>query len=153
VRFAEVVAVYRRDHLSELRETTQAMQESVITRHIEPTLGKLRMCDIDALAVQRWLSGMTLAHRTKKGVLALARIIWSKAEEWGYAQQRFPKGRYTLGVDRPVKRREMPTVDQLRLLLASLDDPFRAMAEVALYTGLRISEIAVYSGRMSDRRC
>ena len=141
VKFSEVLAVYRRDHLSVLRETTRATQETAIRTHIEKGLGTLRMCDIDALAIQRWLAGMSLAYTTKQSYLALLKVIWGKAEEWGYTQQRFPRGKFALGVRRAVKGHDMPTLDQVRRLLGALDDPFRAMAEVALYSGLRISEV------------
>jgi integrase len=140
VKFSEVLAVYKRDHLANLRETTRDMQECVLSKHFA-SLGALRMCDLDALAIQRWLSGMEVAYRTKQGYLALLRIIWGKAQEWGYTQQMFPRGRFTLGVKRSVKGHELPSLDQIRRLLAALADPFRAMAEIALYTGLRISEI------------
>jgi integrase len=165
VRLAEVLKIYRRDHLPNLRETTREVQESALRRYFEPAcpsgckdpdpcqtcggsrknpfpaIGGLRMCDVDALAIQRWISSMALAHRTRQGYLALLRIIWRRAEDWGYTQQPFPRGKFTLGVNRSVKGREMPTMEQLRRLLASLEDPYRAMAEVALYSGLRISEI------------
>lgn len=141
VKFADVLAIYKRDHLSELRETTRADQEGAIRKHIEPAFGALRMCDIDALAVQRWISGMGLAQRTRKQLVTLMRCVWNRAEEWGFVQRSFPKARYVFGGPQNVKGREMATMDQLRRLLAALPDPFRAMAEIALYCGLRISEI------------
>lgn len=141
VKFIEVIKIYRRDHLAEQRETTQATQESALTKHIEPTLGVLRMCDLDALAVQRWLSGMELAYKTKAAYLSILRAIWRKAEDWGYTQQPFPRGKFALGPRRAVKGHEMPSMEQLRRLLLALEDPYRAMAEVALYSGLRISEV------------
>lgn len=140
VKFSEVVKIYRRNHMPNLRETTRAMQESAL-KHIERGFGELRMCDIDSLAVQRWLSSLTLAHRTKQGYLALLRLLWGKAEDWGFTQQRFPRGGFALGVKRDIKGHQMPTMEQLRRLLAALEDPYRAMAEVSLYTGLRISEV------------
>jgi integrase len=142
VQFGEVLKVYKRDHLATLRDTTRNVQEAAIRKHFEEPLGHLRMCDLaDALTIQRWLSGMEVAYRTKQGYLALLKIIWAKAQQWGYTQQVFPLGKFSLGVKRSVKGHELPTMDQLRRLLAALPDPFRAMAEIALYTGLRISEI------------
>jgi integrase len=156
VMFSEILTMYKREHLGALRDTTQEAQRSAIKR-MEP-LGKMRMCDIDALAIQRWLTGLGLAYQTRKGYLSLLRVLWQKAEDWGYTQQRFPKSSYNLGVNRPIKGHEMPTIDQLQRLLAALEDPYRAMAEVALYSGLRISEVRglkwedIEGGRLIVRR-
>jgi integrase len=141
VKFADVLKVYRRDHLAELRGTTQNTQSNILGKHFDKDLGGLRMCDIDVLTVQRWLSSMDLAYSTKAECLRLLKIIWARAEEWGFTQRSFPKSRYNLGVKRGVKGKQMPSMDQIRRLLAAMEDPYRAMAETALYTGLRISEI------------
>jgi integrase len=141
VKLSEVLEIYRKDHLSNLRDTTRVDQECTIRQHIEPTLGNLRLCDIDLLAIQRWVAGMKLAHSTRMKNLRLLRVIWNRAEEWGFVQRSFPRGRVVIGGAREVKGRELPTLDELRRLLAALDDPWRAMAEIALYCGLRISEI------------
>lgn len=141
IRFGEVLKAYRRDHLAALRPTTRSTQENAIAKHFDGPLGKLRMCDIDVQTIQRWILSMDLAYRTRKDYFRLLRLIWNKAEEWGYATRSFPKARFTFGVERECKGREMPTMDQLRRLLAALEDPYRAMAEVALYSGLRIGEI------------
>lgn len=140
VKFSEVLTVYKRDHVSTLRETTRATEESFL-RKIEPTLGKLRMCDITTVVVQQWLSGMDLAYKTKRNYLGRLRLIWRCAEDWGYTQKPFPRSRYSLGVNRSVKGQELPSMDQIRRLLVELQDPYRAMAEIAMFTGLRISEI------------
>ena len=140
VLFSEVLAVYKRDHMAALRDTTRKTEESLI-RLIEPTLGKLRMCDIDALAVQRWLSSLHHAYNTKKNYFARLKLIWHCAQDWGYTQQIFPRATYTFGVKRWVKGRSLPAMDQLRRMLAALEDPYRAMAEIELFTGLRISEV------------
>jgi integrase len=141
VKFSDVLEIYKNDHLVNLRETTRHDQESTIKVHIAPALGASRMCDIDTLAIQRWISGMGLAESTRRQHLALLKVIWNKAEEWGFVQRSFPKSRYKFGGAKEVKGRQMPPMDQIRRLLANLDDPFRAMAEIALYCGLRISEI------------
>jgi integrase len=141
VKFKEVLKVYLDSHLSELRETTQKAQKSTIETHITTQLGELKMCEFNVLAVQRWLSSLHVSYGTKYQHLRLLKCIWNKALEWGYTQNAFPKSKYALGVRRAVKGHEMPTMEQLQRLLAALDDPFKAMAEVALYSGLRISEI------------
>jgi integrase len=141
VKFGEVLAVYRKDHLAQLRETTRTDQESSIRRHIEPTFGPLRMCDIEALEVQRWISGMGLAQSTRKQMVTLMRVIWNRAEEWGFVRRPFPRAKYVFSGAKEVKGRQMPSLDQLRRLLAVLPDPYRAMAEIILTCGLRISEV------------
>jgi integrase len=141
VKLSEVLAIYKRDHLAGLRDTTRVDQECTIRTHIELILGKLRLCDIDLLAIQRWVASMNLAQSTRKKNVRLLRLIWNRAEEWGFVQRSFPRGRITYGGAEQVKGKEMPTMDQLRRLLSALEDPWRAMAEIALYCGLRISEI------------
>lgn len=141
VKLADVLSIYKRDHLSNLRDTTRVDQECAIDKHIAPQLGHLRLCDIDLLAVQRWVAAMGLAQSTRKKNVRLLRLIWNRAEEWGFVQRSFPRGKLAFGGAEEVKGKEMPTLDQLRRLLAALADPWRAMAEIALYCGLRISEI------------
>lgn len=141
VKLSEVLDIYKRDRLPSLRDTTRVDQECTIRQHIEKPLGHLRLCDIDLLAVQRWVAAMDLAHSTRMKCLRLLRVIWNRAEEWGFVQRSFPRGKIAVAGAREVKGRELPTMDQLRRLLAALDDPWRAMAEIALYCGLRISEI------------
>lgn len=141
VKFSEVIAIYKRDWLANLRQTTQETQGSQLRTYIEPTFGKLRICDIDALAIQRWISSMAVAYQTKRGTFNLLKTIWNRAQDWGFTREIFPCRMVSLGVNRPVKGHEMPTMEQIRRLVAALQDPFRAMAEIALYAGLRISEV------------
>src|SRR5215471_18220483 len=86
VKFEEVVKIYLRDYVKNLREITQATRLCVINRHILPKLGSFRMCDIDNLVLQRWVTGLPLAHSTKAACVAKLRMIWKKAKEWGYVQ-------------------------------------------------------------------
>jgi len=139
IKFAEVIKVYRREALPLVRSTTRVTYESGL-KYIEK-LGDLRMCDITALALQRWVNSMDLAYTTRKQYLALARIVWGCAQEWEYTQQVWPGKKVKLGVRRDVKGKDMPTVEIIRRLLMALEDPYRAMAEVGLVTGLRISEL------------
>jgi integrase len=141
VKLSEVLEIYKRDHLRNLRETTRVGQENVISKHIAPGLGHLRLCDIDLLAIQRWLANMDAAQRTRRKHLRVLRTVWGRAEEWGFVQRSFPRGKLVCGGTEEVKGKDLPPLDQLRRLLAALEDPWRAMAEVALYCGLRISEI------------
>jgi integrase len=141
VKFAEVLKVYQKDHLDAQRGTTKVTQESVIRKHIEPAFGKLRMCDVDVLTVQRWLSQMDGAYSSKDGRLTVLKLIWAKAQEWGFATSPFPKAKYQLGTPREIKGRDLPTFDQIRRFMSALDDPHRATAELELYTGWRWSEV------------
>ncbi len=139
IKFSELLKLYRREALPLVRPTTRSTYEAAL-KHIEK-LGDLRMCDITTLELQRWVNGLELAFTTKRQYLAIVRIIWGCAIDWEYTQQVWPGRKVKLGVRRDVKGRDMPTLDQIRRLLAELEDPYRAMAEIALVTGLRISEL------------
>jgi integrase len=147
VKFSEVLKIYRREHLSTLKETTRAVIERILVRHFDSSkerenLGNLRMCDMDVMAIQRWLSGQSVTACTKRQHFRILKGIWGKAEDWGFTQQRFPKAKkFSFGPECPKKEMKIPTMDQLRRLLAALEDPYRAMAEIALFAGLRIGEI------------
>jgi integrase len=148
IRFDQVLKLYRENHMSEgLKETSRAVLERILVRHFDSTkerqnLGHLRMCDLDVLTIQQWLNRQSVSACTKKQHVRVLRHIWKKARSWGYTQQAFPDGDvFSFGPDSPKKGKEMPTMDQLRRLLAALEDPYRAMAEIALFAGLRIGEI------------
>jgi integrase len=147
IRFDQVLKLYRENHMRTLKETSRAVLERILVRHFDSTkerqnLGHLRMCDLDVLTIQQWLNRQSVSACTKKQHVRILRHIWKKARSWGYTQQAFPDGdAFSFGPDAPKKGKEMPTMDQLRRLLAALEDPYRAMAEIALFAGLRIGEI------------
>lgn len=145
IRFAEVLRRYRVFFMPTLRPNSQINVEHFIAKHIEPVFGHLRLCDIDALAVQAWMNskaGMTKSSRAT--LLSWMRSILEQAAVWGLTQQRNPAAKIRIG-DGGGKERDLRalTVDELRRLIHVSEDrpPLADMVRVAAFCGLRIGEI------------
>src|SRR5215470_15604635 len=99
------------------------------------------MCDIGPEQVQEWLAGLDLGYNAKKQVRHHLALIWKKARLWGYTQTATPTEGTSLGTRRPVFERRNLTVDEFQRLSAALEQPNRLIVHLAVFTGLRISEI------------
>lgn len=155
VKFKDVVAAYKRAHIPTVRENSQRGYLCAIEKHIEPHFGEKRMCDIGAEEVQRWMAGLSLGYNSKKQCRHQFDLIWKKARIWGYTQAATPTEGLSLGTKRPVFECRILTIEEFQKLALALEEPYRLMVRVAVFTGLRISEIRglAWKGIDLDRGC
>ena len=118
-----------------------------IKAYLIPAFGEMRLCDIDPLAVQQWVYKMQaagLGQNSRASNLKVLRSIFELAEEWGYFTGRSPCKRTKIGPagDEIRPRRALEPIEARNLLVA-LDDqqPLGTIVQIALFTGLRISEL------------
>src|SRR3984893_12211258 len=103
-----------------------------------PKWGEHRLSDVRTVEVEGWLHGLPLANATKAKIRNTMHVIFAHAgrHEW------ITTNPMTL-VRQSAKREKLPDVlelDELKKLLAELENPARALVFLTAATGLRVSE-------------
>jgi integrase len=101
------------------------------------------LVDIKPLAVQEWLKQLKLSPKTKQNIKAAFHRMMELAMLWELIPaQRNPLSLVEVrGNGKRPRRRPILTPAQFQQLCALLQYPFRTMVTVAMYLGLRVSEI------------
>ena len=126
--------------------STQDRYSGVIRNYLFPAFGKLCLRDLTTLSIQRHFSGLSvtnLSHPSKDKIRDVLSSILGSAVEYGMLV-RNPIDGVRLPAERTGRRRTKPFVspEQFDLLIALIPEPYATMVYVAMYTGLRVSELA-----------
>lgn len=142
VPFEQFLAVYRRNHLPLLADTTQQTYDQWLRLYVEPAFSGRQLCDISPLDVQAFLLRLPVAASTRASIRGVLASVWQQAERWGYTPQgaRSPVDGVRLGPRLPARERGIWTPDQIRLVLASVREDVALIVETLMWTGMRISE-------------
>jgi integrase len=129
-----------------LAKSTQERSEGVIKNYLMPTFGRLCLRDLTTLTVQRYFSTMatsTLTHESRDKIKDVLSSILGSAVQYGFLV-RNPVEAVRLPAQRRGRRRDKPylTPAQFNQLVHSIAEPYASMVYVAIYTGLRVSELA-----------
>jgi integrase len=126
----------------DLSFTTAASYLSLI-KHIRKRWGKAKIGQVKPYLVEEWLTGLTLAPKTKGNLKALMHRLFERAMFWEViAVGRNPMELVGVkGVTKHVKKPVVLTVAQFYLILDLLPEPYRTMVLVAQCTGLRVEEV------------
>lgn len=81
----DLIARFKKDHLPHNAANWQKESARLLDKHVAPALGKLRVRDAAPMVFSEFLENMkektpTQANRTK----AVLRVMFCRAEEWGY---------------------------------------------------------------------
>jgi integrase len=138
-----IEARFRPDHIAALRKGGQIHYGTQL-KHILPTLGAVRLCDINPVRVQSLLSAKSAAGMAAQSVRhiknALSSII-RYAQNLGLYDGRIPTEGARIP-SAPPKQRQALTLEQARLLLATIPGKYRPLIQFFLATGARASEAA-----------
>lgn len=147
VAFGSVLDSFLKLGMEEVGQTTRQGYESLIKVHFRPALGNLRMCDLTPIKCREWIVGLraALATRSRQKAIKLFRQIWQFAVECDYTKTVFPLGKYKVKGD-DGRLKTLPTLDQFRMMLAILDEPYREMLSWTTFTGMRIGEVMAMRG-------
>ncbi len=128
-----------------MAKTTQERTRGVIANYLVPEFGKLSLRDLTPLTVQRYFSGFAaspLAHESKDKIRDVLSSILGSAVQYGLLVKN-PVGGIRIPADKRGKRKTKPhvTPEQFEELLKLIPEPYASMVFVAVWTGLRVSEL------------
>ena len=134
----QLVKHYADNELPSKAHSTKRTIETSLNVWVAPKWGEHRLLDVRTVAVESWLHGLSLANATKAKIRNVMHSIFAHAcrHEW---LQHNPMSL----VRQSAKRGKTPDVlnaEELRKLLADLQNPARTMVFLTSATGLRVSE-------------
>lgn len=138
VTVKQLVKHYTENELPNKAHSTQRTVGTSLTVWVLPIWGEFRLSDVRTVEVESWLRGLLLANATKAKIRNVMHAAFAHAcrHEW---LMRNPIGL----VRQSAKRTKTPDVldsEEVRRLLAALQNPARMVVFLTAGTGLRISE-------------
>jgi len=129
-----------------MAKSTRSRYNGVIRNYLIPAFGKLCLRDLSRLSVQRYFSemaGSKLAHESKDKIRDVLSSILGSAVDFGLLVKN-PVEAIRLPAQKMGRRRSKPyiTPKQFDELVSQMSEPYASMVYVAVYTGLRVSELA-----------
>ena len=139
-----VESVYIPVILPTMAKSTRDRTMSVYKNYLHPAFGSMCLRDVTPLTVQRYVSGMAnwkLSQESKDKLRDVLSSILGSAVEYGLLVKN-PVAGIRLPVPKSGKRtKPYVTEEQFYELLKSIAEPYATMMFVAVYTGLRVSEV------------
>lgn len=140
------------DILPTLKYATQKSYSLLLRTHLRPRFRDSRLCDITRAEVQQFITGKLkdgYAWETTNHFRTLLSKIMSTAVSWNYLSDNPVRG-----VKMPERTLKRPhrflTMDEVRRLITTSEEPVRTIVMLATMTGLRIGEIlALRWGRIN----
>jgi integrase len=140
-----------------LAASTRAKYLTHIKNHIRPAFESRMLCEITTPLIESWLDDKALSRRVGEGDQArtLPGLSWAartdlrnilsgiftKAEDWGFWNDRNPVERVTVGRQVFAREKRKLTEDQQARILSGLPEDVCLIIETALFCLLRISEV------------
>jgi len=145
VNFAEYVSsTYIPTELPLLATTTANSYQGIIAKYLEPRFNGACLRELTPLTLQRYFSGLTREGIEHPSILkirdALSSILRS-AVRYGFLVQNPLDGLQMPPDKRPRGPKPTITPDQFHNLVEFLAEPYATMTYVAVWTGLRVSEL------------
>jgi len=129
-----------------MAKSTRDRSTGVLNNYLLPTFGKLCLRDLTTLSIQRYFSNMSasvLSHESKDKIRDVLSSVLRSAVEYGMLVKN-PVENVRMPAERRGKKRNKPylTPQQFDVLVGTIAEPYATMVYVAIYTGLRVSELA-----------
>lgn len=136
-----LVEQYRAEKMP-TRHDTRAGYESWLRVFILPKWGEHTITELQARPVELWLDSLTLAPKSKVHIRGILSALWSFAMwKQDVPMQVNPISLVTIkGASKRIRKPRVLTVEQFRLLVSHLREPFGTLALMCVCFGLRISE-------------
>lgn len=134
----QLVKHYEENELPQKAFSTQRTVQTALKVWVLPNWGEHKLRDVRTVPVEAWLHALSLANATKAKIRNVMHVVFVHAcrNEW------LEKNPISL-VRQSAKRQKLPDVlelDELKKLLADLENPARALVFLTATTGLRVSE-------------
>ena len=127
-----------------MASSTRARYRSVIHNYLEPAFGESCLRDIGPMTVQKYLSGMAdsrLSHESRDKIRDVLSSIMRSAVQYGYLVKNPVDGLKLPPNKKGRRSKPFITPQQFAALVALIPEPYATMVFVAVYTGLRVSEL------------
>ena len=135
----------RRAELEDLEAATIRQYRSHVIHHIAPLIGEVKLAQLTTPAVQRFADRLLAEGRSRplaRKVLASLKAIIGEAQRRGLVSQNVARGAVSVRTGaRHRQQVEIPSKDEIRALLAGAEGKTRALLAVAVFAGLRSSEL------------
>ena len=139
--FGQFAAKWETEVLPHYRESTKVFYKSTLDRWILPHFKEWKLAEVKTPDVQTFLNKFAgYSKSVLKHVRATLSIVMATAVDWQYLARNPVEG-VKLPPGKAVTRAAVLTLDQLALVIANLEEPYRTMAVVASATGMRESEV------------
>jgi integrase len=138
VTVEQLVKHYEQKELPNKAFSTQRTWRGCAKTHILPEWGGLRFHEVKTVDVETWLRGLSLANATKAKLRNTMHVVFAHACRYDW----LIKKPITL-VRQSAKRQKTPDVftsDEIKLLLAELENPAHLLVFLTAATGLRVFE-------------
>lgn len=153
----DLADAYERTELPKLKPKTARDARAYLKRHVRPRLGKRPACEVGKEEIAELHAGLAKTPYQANRVLALVRVMFSKAVEWGWRPDNPAKGIKQFAEH---EREEWYTAPEVAKLLVALraieageDMAARKSAralQLMLHTGARPSEVLSATWDMFD---
>jgi integrase len=127
-----------------MAKSTRDRSGSVIALHLKPAFGTLPLRDLTPLTVQRFLSAMAdskLSQESRDKVRDVLSSVLGSAVQYGLLVKNPVEGLKLPPAKKGRVSKPYVTPQQLHALLELIAEPYATMVFVAVYTGLRPSEL------------
>lgn len=132
--------IWLKEYTGHLKESSRLLYGGLITNHIVPVLGRVKLQQLSPHTVQSFYNGLNLAPKTVRTVHATLHSILETAVRIGY----IPKNPSDFcKLPRVEKKKIHPLEgDQIKALMEAVKgDRFEYLYAVALFTGMRQGEL------------
>jgi integrase len=140
--FGDLVTKYLTEELPKLKPSTQGTNASLAKLHILPQWEDHRIADVDAYAVDEWLTALTFGQASKVRARNMMKRLFDLAMLWKW----IPLGRNPMDLvkvkkgSKRLKRIVIISPEQFRAIFRTLPEPYNLMVLVCGCLGLRVSE-------------
>ena len=136
-----LVEQYRAEKMPR-RHDTRGGYESWLRVYILPKWAESAITDLQARPVEMWLDSLQLAPKSKVHIRGILNALWNYAMwKQDIPMQVNPISLVKVkGASKRIRKPRSLTVEQFRLLVAQLREPFNTLALMCVCFGLRISE-------------
>jgi integrase len=144
ILFRDFARMYERDVLSTLASTTRDRSKSVLKNHLNPAFGDLMLRELTLEGLQEYfvrLQATKLSPETVDKIRDVLSALLRTAVEYGRLSTN-PAEKIRLKKRKLTKAKPFIWVEQFYALLALIPEPYATMVYVAVFTGLRVSELA-----------
>jgi integrase len=143
--FAEFVnTVYIPVLLPKMAKTTQGRYEGIIDNYLKPQFQELCLRDITVLAVDRYITNLGKSSLSLESIDKIRDVlsgILMAAVRYGLLVRNPAEGLKLPRAKKGKRSKPFITPSQFSALVALIAEPYATMVYVAVYTGLRVSEL------------